>query len=264
MTKKVAIITGAGSGIGAEAAKLLAKKGWRVILAGRRLACLNEVAEEIKNTAGDAVVKVCDVTKADEVRALIATAGARLDVLIHSAGIGHCLTIDELDEKEWRDTLDVAVTGAFLTAKYALPLMRSSEGGCGYIVQVGSLASGGTWEREVGYGTAKGAQVKFSLHLDSQLKKEYAEGGRKIHVHAICPGTVDTPFWDRIPQREADPKLTLCAAEVAWLIGEVIEQPDASIEELNAIKPRDEIVIELHAPFERWSNVIAIKHQSHP
>lgn len=263
-TKKTAIITGAGTGIGAAIAKMLAKKGWKVILGGRTAQTLDNVVSEINNAGGEAEKVICDVTNSADVKNLIAAAGNRLDALVHSAGIGHCLTIDELDEKEWKETIDVAITGAFLTAKYALPVMRSTTGGDGYIIQIGSLASGGTWELEVGYGTAKGAQVKFALHLDSQMKVEAADGGRKIHVHAVCPGTVDTPFWNRIPQREADPELTLTAGEVAWMVEQIINNPAITAEDLSAIKPREEIIVHRLAPYERWDNVIALKHESHP
>lgn len=264
MSKKTAIITGAGTGIGAASAKLLAAQGWKVILAGRSADTINEVVSEIEADGGDAIAQVCDVTNEKDVIALIDVAGDKLDALIHSAGQGHCLTIDELSLEEWQQTMDVSVTGAFLTAKYALPVMRATQGGDGHIIQIGSLASGGTWYLEVGYGTAKGAQVKFALHLEAQMRQDFAAGGRKINVFAVCPGTVDTPFWDRIPQRDADPDSTLTAGEVAWMVGEVIKNPKTNAELLAAIKPRSEIVIERHAPFERWDFVAAIKHESHP
>lgn len=263
MTKKTAIVTGAGTGIGAATAELLAAEGYKVVLAGRTQTTLDEVVAKITASGGEAIAQQCDVINEDDVKALIAAAGDRLDVLVHSAGQGHCLTIDELTLEEWQQTLDVSVTGAFLTAKYALPLMRATKDGEGHIIQIGSLASGGTWYLEVGYGTAKGAQVKFALHLESQMKVDFEAGGRKINVFSICPGTTDTPFWDRIPQREAEPDLTLTGAEIAWMVGEVIKKPDTNAEELKAIKTRDEIIIQRQAPFERWDNVVAIKHESH-
>lgn len=262
--QKVAVITGAGSGIGAAVASRLAGLGWKVVLGGRRESALSEVAAEIRRAGGVAEAVPCDVTVGSDVERLIGAAGGRLDALIHSAGIGHCLTLDELDEAEWKQTLDVAVTGAFLTAKAALPKMRATRDGAGHIIQIGSLASGGTWLREIGYGTAKGAQVKFTLHLAEQLKADAAEGGRVIHVHAVCPGTVDTPFWSRVPQRTIEPALCLGADEVAWMVEKLIEVPSLTAEDLAQIKPRSEIVVKRLAPFERWSNVIAIAHESHP
>lgn len=261
---KVAVVTGAGSGIGAAVAKGLGKLGWKVVLGGRRGPPLSELAAEIRRAGGVAEAVPCDVTVAADVERLMAAAGSRLDALVHSAGIGHCLTLDELDEAEWRQTLDVAVTGAFLTAKAALPRMRATPDRAGHIVQIGSLASGGTWLREIGYGTAKGAQVKFTLHLAEQLKEDAARGGRLIHTHAVCPGTVDTPFWSRVPQRDIEPASCLHADEVAWMVLALIADPALTAEDLSRIKPRPEVVVKRLPPFERWSNVIAIAHESHP
>jgi len=261
---RVAIITGAGTGIGAAIAHRLAALGWKVILGGRTAATLNSVVAAIRQGGGQAEAIVCDVTVAADVARLVDAAGPILDALIHSAGIGHCLTIDELDENEFRRTMDVAVVGAFLTTKQALPKLRATRTGSGHIMQICSLASGGTWFREIGYGTAKGAQLKFTLHLTSQLKEDAAAGGRVIHAHAVCPGTVATPFWNRIPQRPNDPTTSLTADEVAWLSVELIKNPAATAADLALIKPRKEVVIKPHAPFERYPNVIAIAHESHP
>jgi NAD(P)-dependent dehydrogenase (short-subunit alcohol dehydrogenase family) len=261
---KVAVVTGAGTGIGAAIARRLAALGWDVVLGGRRIERLTEVARELESSPGRIRAVAADVTVAADVERLIDAAGPRLDALIHSAGVGHCLTLDELDEAEWRRTLDVAVTGAFLTAKAALPKLRSTPDGEGHVIQVGSLASGGTWFREVGYGTAKGAQLKFALHLASQFAEDAAKGGRVIHSAAVCPGTVDTPFWERVPQRVIEPALCLTADEVAWLVERMILSPSSTAEELSRIKPRPEIVVKRLSPFEKWSNVIAIAHESHP
>jgi NAD(P)-dependent dehydrogenase (short-subunit alcohol dehydrogenase family) len=260
----MAIVTGAGTGIGKAVSRRLAAQGFDVVLGGRRREPLLEAAELVRAAGGAAHVVPSDVTVAADVARLIAAAGERLDVLVHSAGQGHCLRIDELSEQEFRETLDVAVLGAFLTAKAALPLLRRTAGGPGHIIQICSLASGGTWNREVGYGTAKGAQLKFALHLASQLHEEREAGGRALYSQAVCPGTVDTPFWDRIPQRSADPATTLTADEVAWVVERWIEDPRATAESLARSKPRAEVVIKRHAPFERWDNVIAIAHESHP
>jgi len=261
---KVAIVTGAGTGIGAAVAQRLAARGWSIVLAGRRGEPLAAVKASLGAGSERARAVTCDVTVSADVERLVAAAGPRLDALIHSAGIGHCLTLDELDEDEWRQTLDVAVTGAFLTAKAAMPKLRATAGGAGHIIQIGSLASGGTWYREIGYGTAKGAQVKFTLHLASQLAEDEKAGARKIYAHAVCPGTVDTPFWNRVPQRTIEPHLCLTADEVAWMVERLIEAPSSTAEDLSRIRPRPEIVVKRLAPFERYDNVIAIAHESHP
>lgn len=261
---KSALITGAGTGIGAALANRLSAAGWRVVLAGRSRSSLDSVVASIRAQGGQAEAVSCDVTVGSEVARLMEAVGPNLDALIHSAGIGHCLTIDELDEIEWRRTLDVSVTAAFLTAKHALPKLRASPNGDGHIIEICSLASGGTWNREIGYGTAKGAQLKFALHLDAQMKADAAEGKRLIHVHAVCPGTVDTPFWNRVPNRPIDRELALRADEVAWLVGEILHDPHVTVTALSQRKPRKEVIVKPHPPFERWTNVIAIAHESHP
>jgi len=262
--QKVAIVTGAGTGIGAAIAVRLGRMGWKVVLGGRREDRLTETARSLEQAGGSAVVRAGDVTVAGDVERWVDVAGPRLDALVHSAGQGHCLRIDELDETEWRETLDVAVTGAFLTAKAALPKLRSTTGGDGHVIQICSLASGGTWNLEVGYGTAKGAQLKFALHLAEQFKEDREAGGRAIHSQAVCPGTTDTPFWDRIPQRSADPNSTLTADEVAWVVEQWIRNPASTVESMAAVRPRQEIVIKRHPPFQAWDNVVAIAHESHP
>src|SRR5688572_3102547 len=88
---RVAVITGAGTGIGAAVARRLARLGWSVVLGGRRVERLNEVAREIEAAQGQARAVACDVTVAADVQRLVDAAGPRLDALIHSAGIGHCL-----------------------------------------------------------------------------------------------------------------------------------------------------------------------------
>lgn len=261
---KIALITGAGTGIGAALAVRLGRSGWQVVLAGRRADTLEAVAAEIRAAGGLATTVAGDVTVAADVARMVEAVGPTLDALIHSAGQGHCLTIDELDEAEFRATVDVATVGAFLTAKAALPKLRATTGGAGHIIQIASLASGGTWNREVGYGTAKGAQAKFALHLASQMEIDAEAGGRRIHVHTVCPGTVDTPFWDRVPNRPIDRDNALTADEVAWMTEQILSDPAHTHETLSAIKPRPEVVIKPHAPFERWPFVIAIAHESHP
>ncbi|MBN2434983.1 MAG: hypothetical protein JXK07_06915 [Spirochaetes bacterium] len=136
--------------------------------------------------------------------------------------------------------------------------------GPGFIFQICSLASGGTWQFEAGYGTAKGAQLKFALHLMEESAARVQEGKRLIYSRAVCPGTTDTPFWNRIPQRDADPATTLTADNVAWVIDTWLDDPDATAEMMNAKKPRNDIVIKRHHPFEFWDGIMAIAHESHP
>jgi NAD(P)-dependent dehydrogenase (short-subunit alcohol dehydrogenase family) len=120
------------------------------------------------------------------------------------------------------------------------------------------------WNMEIAYGTAKGAQLKFHLHLANQLEQEATKGGRRIHARCLCPGSVATPFWERIPERDVHPDDCLTADEVAWLVAAVIACPTTTAEALAPNTPRPEVVVRRLAPFERWDHIIAILHESHP
>ncbi|MBF0245337.1 MAG: hypothetical protein HQL31_08705, partial [Planctomycetes bacterium] len=93
---------------------------------------------------------------------------------------------------------------------------------------------------------------------------EAQKGGRRIHSHCICPGSVDTPFWQRIPEREVHPSECLSADEVAWAVAAVIAQPAITAEVLAQQVSRPEVLVRRLPPYERWDNVIAIYHDSHP
>lgn len=257
---RVAVITGAGSGIGAAIATRLSRAGWRIYGCGRNLAKLESVAARC---AGAFVPVECDVTDWEQVQALAARLDAPLDLLVHNAGFGQCQNIDDLDVAEWSACLAVAATGAFLTAKALLPKLRAGGPTPGHVIQIASLASGGSWNMEIGYGTAKGAQLKFHLHLVNQLAAEVASGGRLIHAHAICPGSVFTPFWDRIPQRPQSAADCLEADEVAWLVEQVIAHPDWTAADHAEHAPRTEVRIAPHAPWVDEGSVMEIKHVAH-
>ena len=256
----VAVVTGAGSGIGASIAQALTSEGWVVVGWGRRMDALESTAA---SCSGRMVPMSVDVTNWEQVRAAEIELPNNIDALIHSAGLGNCLDIDELEPGEWQQVLDVAATGAFYTAKALLPKLRNGGATPGHIIQIASMASGGTWCKEIGYGTAKGAQVKFHQHLSNQLHKECDEGGRKIYSHAICPGTVATPFWERIPQRRLLPEEALHPEEVAWLVLQVLSHPESSPLAYAGKTPRPEVHISHHAPWLDDDSIFEIKHQAH-
>jgi NAD(P)-dependent dehydrogenase (short-subunit alcohol dehydrogenase family) len=105
--------------------------------------------------------------------------------------------------------------------------------------------------------------LKFHLHLANQLAAELASGGRLIHAHAICPGSVFTPFWDRIPQRPQSAADCLEADEVAWLVEQVVVHPDWTASDHAEHAPRTEVRIAPHAPWVDEGSVMEIKHVAH-
>ncbi len=138
---KTAIITGAGSGIGRAAAIVLAKAGYRVALAGRRIEALRETAD----LAGDGLVVAADVTDPAQVRALFDRAGAefgRLDVLFNNAGYNAPMVpLEELPFEELRATIDINLIGAMLCAGEAMRLMKAQAPQGGRIITTGSLSA---------------------------------------------------------------------------------------------------------------------------
>jgi NAD(P)-dependent dehydrogenase (short-subunit alcohol dehydrogenase family) len=190
---KVAIVTGAGTGIGRAIAQLFAAEGAQVVLAGRREATLSEVAGEIAKAGGTAVALAGDVGEEAYARALVEEATGRfggLDIAVNNAGImGPMRETPGIGLADWQATLAINLTGGFLGAKYQIPAMLARGGGT--IVFVSSF---------VGYTTALPGMAAYSaskaglIGLMKSLAVEY--GPRGIRVNALVPGGTQTPMAD--------------------------------------------------------------------
>jgi meso-butanediol dehydrogenase/(S,S)-butanediol dehydrogenase/diacetyl reductase len=221
----VAIVTGAGSGIGRATALRMAADGYRVTLAGRRESALTETARLIDGPG--VLVTVCDVTDADAVRAMISTtadAFGRVDVVVNNAGISRSAAFDRVTLPAWREVMAADVESIVLVTQAALPLLLLDGGS---VVNVASVAGLGGDPGMTIYNAAKGAVV----NLTRSLAVEYASRG--VRVNAVAPtltttdATADIPaedvaeFLRRIPMgRAAEP------AEVADVIA-FLAGPDA-------------------------------------
>jgi NAD(P)-dependent dehydrogenase (short-subunit alcohol dehydrogenase family) len=179
---RIALVTGAGSGIGRAVALALAAADWRVVLCGRRAAALDAVRDA---AGGDrAVVMPCDVSDAAAVDALfarIASECGRLDLLFNNAGIsGTPAPVDALDGAMFRRVLDTNVTGAFLCAQAAFRLMRRQLPGGGRIINNGSVSAQTPRPHMAAYTVSK--------HALTGLTKALALEGR---AHGIACGQID-------------------------------------------------------------------------
>jgi NAD(P)-dependent dehydrogenase (short-subunit alcohol dehydrogenase family) len=189
---KVALITGAGSGIGQAMAMLFAKEGARVVIADREASSGEETLAAIRQDQGEAVFIEADVSNASEVKQMVQAAlthYSRLDILVNNAGVLLKGTVVDLAEEDWDRLIAVNLTGVFLCSKYAIPLMIAQGGGV--ILNIASTAGLSGGYHHAAYRASKGGMIALtrSMALDHS-----ADG---IRINCLCPGPVDTPMLRR-------------------------------------------------------------------
>lgn len=191
LADKVALITGAGSGIGRAAAELFAAEGARVAVVDLDDGACKDTVSAIERAGGSAVAVVGDVSIVDDMeRAVAATVDAfgGIDVLYNNAGVGSTGSVAEAEEADWDRCFAVNVKGTFLASRAAAPHL--AEGGGGAIVNQASVAALVAVPRFAAYCAAKGAVVSLTRSMAIDLAPQ---GTR---VNAICPGTVYTPLME--------------------------------------------------------------------
>ena len=197
---KVALITGAGSGIGQAIALLFSAEGASVAVADYSEGGGRATVERIRQAGGDAQFFQLDVSKSAEVKQTVDAVlqrWRRLDVLCNNAGIGVAATVVETTEEDWDRTLAVDLKGVFLGCKYAIPAMI--ERGGGVIVNTASVAGQVGVLNRAAYCAAKAGVVG----LTKSVAVDYV--GQNIRANAVCPGTVDSPWIQKILGAQADP-----------------------------------------------------------
>ena len=189
---KVAVITGAATGIGRAAALLFARAGARLALADLQAAELEATAAEVIAAGGSAVTVVADLAKPDDCAAVVdaaVQAHGRIDVLFNNAGVGTMVvggTVETIDLEHWDLAQDVNVRAMYLTSRAALPHLRAAGGGA--IINTASVSAFvGRAERPThAYAASKGAVLSLTRAMAVSFGRD------KIRVNAICPGLIRT------------------------------------------------------------------------
>ena len=227
LEERVAIVTGAGRGIGRSIALTLAGAGARVALAARSEGELEEVQAEIAVACGQAAVIPTDMgSEADVVRLVRETVErfGRLDIVVNNAGTGTFGPLEQMTVEQWDRMMDVNARGPFILCREALAHLRRRERA--FIVNISSVTGLKGYPGQAGYGASKHALMGMTKTLARELQ------GENIRVHAICPGSVDTeligharPDLDRSilmqPQEIADIVLFLVTRRGKAVIDEV-------------------------------------------
>jgi NAD(P)-dependent dehydrogenase (short-subunit alcohol dehydrogenase family) len=182
---KVALVTGASSGIGAATARLLAAEGAEVALVARRGAELDTIAAEVGDRA---LAVVADVSDPDSARAAIRSTAShfgRLDIVVNCAGVCQPAALVDADTDNWRRHIDINLSGTYYIAREGGLLMMAADGGT--ILNVGSELSTIGMAMYVAYCASKAGIIGLTRALAAELAP-------KVTVNAICPGPVDTPM----------------------------------------------------------------------
>ena len=237
-SKKVAVITGGGTGIGAATAEELAGTGVKVVVVGRRPKPLEEVASRIKSRGGTAVAHPADISDFSAMENLAEETVkrfGRIDLVVANASLHDDSSIDSGDPKWWRDVILVNVVGLLYTVRAFLPHMYRQKNG--HIIVVSSLSGRVTYVGEPIYITSKHAQVAFV----ECLRKEVTPKGIKVSI--VEPGLVDTPFIDNpIAQELKKTVPPLDPSDIARAIRFIFTQaPNCTIYELS-LRPSKQVL----------------------
>ena len=197
---KVAIVTGAAMGIGKGIASVFGREGARLVLADVNVPEGLKTCHELEKLGYEAFFVECDVSKEEQVKALISASVERygtIHILVNNAGIGMYKTVLETTSEEWDLCLGINLKGAFLCSKYAIPHIQAAGGGS--IINIASVHSYQNSSREAPYAASKGGLLALTRQMAIDFGKD------NIRVNAVCPGWTYTPNVQRIFDSYPDP-----------------------------------------------------------
>lgn len=249
---KIALVTGAGSGIGRESAKQLAREGATVVLVGRRMDVLEELAQEIRGEGGQAVARSAHIEFKEQVDDLIAGVRADVgpvDILVNNAGsASKVLNVRWISQEEWQQVIDVNLNAVYSLTQAVLPDMLDRKSGT--IITVSSLAAvnpnllGGA-----AYGAAKAGVRNFMTYLHNTFRND---GLRAI---TILPGETSTPIMDNRarPPRSDERENMVQPEDVARAVHLVATMPQRTVIQELTIAPTHQRDISGDLEISRWA-----------
>jgi NAD(P)-dependent dehydrogenase (short-subunit alcohol dehydrogenase family) len=227
---QVALVTGAGRGIGRAVALAFAREGARVVLAARSSRELAVVQREIESAGGHALAVPTDVRQEPAVAALVSRAiadGGRVDCLVTAAGRAAFGPVADTKPEDWDQLMAVNLRGVFLSCRAVLPVMIAQRRGT--IINVGSVVTSRTIPGSAAYTTAKYGVLGFSRVLAEEVRSH------RIRVGVLSAGATDTPLWDAVPA-PPDRALMLRPEQVAAAALLMASLPEgATLEELTLL-----------------------------
>ena len=221
-TRKIALITGASSGIGAAISHSLCEKGYHCILAARSEDRLEKLAQSLRNDGFDCSVLIVDVSDESSVDALFAASAkiGHVSLVINNAGLGVFSKIEESTVEDWDAQINVNLRGSFLVSRRYIPAMQKQK--MGTLVFMNSVAGNFGYPYSAAYVASKFGLRGLSDSLRNELRKD------NIKVISVHPGAIDTAFWDDI---SADfPREEMLPPEmIANSVVHAIEAPGATV-----------------------------------
>jgi 3-oxoacyl-[acyl-carrier protein] reductase len=237
---KIAIVTGASSGIGRATSLKLASLGTKTVLVARDEERLEKVKREVLDQGKEVISIPTDITSSAQVERMVEQVLAqygKVDILVNSAFWGPPRSLEKTTDEVWDRTINTSLKGPFLCIRAVTPSMKKIGGG--RIVNIGSRAGKGGEDNRTAYCAAKWGLEGLTAALREELTCD------NIHVHLISPGATDTPFWPSSGAKLDDEMLSrfippeTIAENVAW----VLQQPDQ-------VHIQDVLVYNFRRPFE--------------